>query len=97
MSVSNKFTAHQFIDVHFGQFWVEAPIELGQGRLFCETGCLEACFSESGFSVIQFVLHQAGEDLCERGALIGLDDPGVEGSDHAMEPERFEMFFHFSK
>jgi hypothetical protein len=47
MSVSNKFSAHQFIDVLFGQFGVEAPIELRQGGLFCEAGCLEACFSKA--------------------------------------------------
>ena len=97
MSIPNKFSTHQFIDCLFGQVWVEAPVELRECRSFCKTGCLETRFSEAGFSVIQFVLYHAGKDLCERSVLIGLDDPGIEGRDHAIEPEGFEMSFDFSK
>ena len=85
MSISNKFSGHQFIDVVFGEVGVEAPVELCEGRLFCKAGCLEAGLSHAGLSVIQFILNQAGKDLDESSSLIGLDDPGLQGGDHAVE------------
>lgn len=69
MSISNKFSGRQFIDVVFGEVGVEAPIELGEGGLFRKAGCLEAGLSQAGFSVIQFILNQAGKDLDESSPL----------------------------
>ena len=97
MSISNKFSGHQFIDVVFGEVGVEAPIELGEGGLFRKAGCLEAGLSQAGFSVIQFILNQTGKDLDESSPLVSLDDAGVQGGDHTVESEDFEMSFQFSR
>ena len=96
MAVLNELAGHQFIDFLFGQFGVEAPVELGEGGSFFEAGGLEPGFGEAGVSAIQLVLHQAGKHLYERTPLVGLDEPGLQGGVHAMEPESPEVFFDFS-
>jgi len=59
-----------------------------------EKNCASNCYYY--FLRLESGTWDTGKDIYERSVLIGLDDPGIEGRDHAIEPEGFEMSFDFS-
>jgi len=95
LAVSDELAADQFVDFLFGQFRIKTPIELRQCGSFFEAGSLEAGVNQTGVSAVQLILHQAGEYLCKRIALIGLGKSGLQCAVHAVKAKSFEMLFDF--
>ena len=90
-AVPDKFAADELVDFLFGQLRIEAPVELGQSGPVRQSGRFEAGFHEPRVSPVHFVLHEAGKDLCERSALVGLNESGLQRGAHAMQANRFEI------